>query len=142
MFKNQKYSNIEQAFQHVKALLFGDHAAAAEIISSDDPSAAKRMSFRIKCFKEKVWNSKRHDLMLQLVTTKFEQNPELAAELLATGKKILAESGKHNYFANGFSITNKIILEMKKWAAQSKLGEILMTVRKELPQDDSQYVIA
>ena len=137
VFRNQKYSNIEQAFQHVKAVLFGDHAAAAEILSSDDPSAAKRMSFSIKGFKEKVWNSKRHDLMLQLVKAKFEQNPELAAELRATRKKILAESGKHNYFANGLSITNRNILEMKEWTAQSKLGEILMTVRRELPQDDS-----
>ena len=86
VFRNQKNSNIEQAFQHVKAVLFGDHAAAAEILSSDDPSAAKRMSFSIKGFKEKVWNSKRHDLMLQLVKAKFEQNLELAAELCATGK--------------------------------------------------------
>ena len=53
--------------------------------------------------------------MLQLVKAKFEQNPELAAELRATGKKVLAESGKHNYFANGLSITNKNILEMKEW---------------------------
>ena len=137
VFRNQKYSNIEQAVQHVKAVLFGDQAAAAEILSSDDPSAAKRISFSIKGFKEKVRNSKRHDLMLQLVKAKFEQNPELAAELRATGKKILAESGKHNYFANGLSITNKNILEMNEWTAQSKLGEILMTVRRELPQDDS-----
>ena len=75
--------------------------------------------------------------MLQLVKAKFEQNPELAAELRATGKKVVAESRKHNYFANGLSITNKNILEMKEWTAQSKLGEILMTVRRELLQDVS-----
>ena len=54
VFRNQKYSNIEQAFQHVKAVLFGEHAAAAEILSSDDPAAAEMMSFSIKGFKERV----------------------------------------------------------------------------------------
>ena len=48
-------------------------------------------------------------------------------------KKTIAESGKHNIFANGLSITNKDILDMKQWTGQSKLGEILMTVRRELP---------
>ena len=74
-----------------------------------------------------------YDLMLQMVKAKFDQNPELCDELRATGKKTIAESGKHNIFANGLSITNKDILDMKQWTGQSKLGEILMTVRRELP---------
>ena len=41
----------------------------------------------IKGFKLDVWNTKRHDLMLQLVQAKFQQNPNLADELRNTGKK-------------------------------------------------------
>ena len=66
--------------------------------------------------------------MLQMVKAKFDQNPELCDELRATGKKTIAESGKHNIFASGLSIRNKDILDMKQWTGQSKLGEILMTV--------------
>ena len=68
-----------------------------------------------------------------MVKAKFDQNPELCDELRATGKKTIAKSGKYNIFANGLSITNKDILDMKQWTGQSKLREILMTVRRELP---------
>ena len=132
VFRNQKYKNIEQAYQHIKAELFNDPAAAAEILSSDDPAVAKKMSFTIKGFKEDIWNAKRYDLMLHLVKAKFEQNPELAAHLRATGKRTIAETGKHSFYANGFAITHKHVLDVKQWTSQSKLGEILMTVRREL----------
>ena len=136
VFRNQKYSSIEQGYQHVKAVLFRDEAAAANILASDDPSTAKRLSFSINGFKEDIWNTKRYDLMLQLVKAKFAQNPDLAAHLRATGTKTIAESGKHKFFANGISITHKNILDMKQWTAQSKLGDILMNVRRELPAED------
>ena len=71
--------------------------------------------------------------MLQIVKAKFHQNLELADELRATGKKTIAESGKHQFFANGLAITHKDIMDMSQWTAQSKLGDILMTVRRELP---------
>ena len=52
VFRNQKYNNTEQAYQHIKAELYNDQTAAAEILSSDDPAVAKKMSFTIKGFKE------------------------------------------------------------------------------------------
>ena len=112
--------------------MFNDPAAAAEILSSDDPALAKKMSFTIKRFKENVWNAKRYDLMLHLVKAKFEQNPELAAYLRATGKGTIVETGKHSFYANGLAITHKHVLDVKQWTSQSKLGKILMTVRREL----------
>ena len=63
---------------------------------------------------------------------KIEQNPELAVQLRATGTKTIAESGRHTFFANGISITHKVILNMQQWTGQSKLGDVLMTVRREL----------
>ena len=72
-----KYANIDRPYQHIKAELFNDQAAAADILSSDDPAVAKGISFTIKGFKENVWNTKRYDLMLQLVKAKFEQNLNL-----------------------------------------------------------------
>ena len=78
-----------------------------------------------------VWNTKRHDLMLQLVQAKFQQNPNLADELRNTGKKTISESEKHKDFANGLSIIHRDILNKQQWTSQSKLGEILMTVRRE-----------
>ena len=70
--------------------------------------------------------------MLHLVKAKFEQNPELAAHLRASGKRTIAETGKHSFYANGLAITHKHVLDVKQWTSQSKLGEILITVRREL----------
>ena len=128
VFRKQMYSNIEQAYQHVKAVLFNDQAAATDILSSDDPAAAKRLGFNINGFKEDVWNTKRYELMLQLVKAKFDQNPELAVHLRATGKRTIAETGRHSFFANGLAITHKHVLDMKQWTSQSKLGDILIAV--------------
>ena len=114
VFRKQIYSNIEQAYQHVKAVLFNDQAAATDILSSDDPAAAKRLGFSINGFKEDVWNTKRYELMLQLVKAKFDQNPELAVHLRATGKRTIAETGRHSFFANGLAITHKHVLDMKQ----------------------------
>ena len=136
-FRNHKYHTLEQAYQHTKALLFKDGDTAADILATDSPAEAKRLSYNIKGFKMDVWNTKRHDLMVQLVQAKFQQHPILADELRSTGKKTISESGKHKYFANGLSITHRDILNMKQWTAQSKLGDILMTVRRELPPKEA-----
>ena len=133
-FRNQNYKTLEQGYQHTKALVFGDVATAADIMATNNPALAKKLSYNIKNFKQDAWNTKRHDIMLQLVKAKFNQNPKLADELRATGKKTISESGRHKYFANGLAITNKEILNTLKWTGQSQLGEILMTVRRELPQ--------
>ena len=132
IFQNRKYTSIEQAYQHQKALLFDDQDTADQIIDTHDPSAAKRLSFKIKGFKEQVWNEKRYDIMLELTKRKFSQNPTLATELLATGTKKIAESGKHRFFAVGLSITHKDVLSEGVWTGESKLGAILMVVRDEL----------
>ena len=74
-----------------------------------------------------------HNIRINITITS-NQNPKLADELRATGKKTISESGRHKYFANGLAITNKEILNTLKWTGQSQLREILMTVRRELPQ--------
>ena len=124
VFRKQKYSNVEQAYQHVKAVLFNDRTSATDILSSDDPAAAKRLGFTIYGFKEDVWNAKRYELMMQIVKAKFEQNPELAAHFRATGKRTLAETGRHNFFVNVLASTHEDGPDMKQWTSQSKLSDI------------------
>ena len=88
-------------------MVFGDVATAIDIMATNNPAVAKRLSYNIKNFKQDAWNTKRHDIMLQLVMAKFNQNPKLADELRANGKKTISESGRHKYFANGIAITDK-----------------------------------
>ena len=117
MFRNKKYQTLEQAYQHTKALLFKDDDTAPSILAADSPSEAKKLSYSIKGFNLDIWNAKQHDLMLQLVQAKFQQNPNLADELRNTGKKTISESGKHKYFANGFYIIHRDILNKQQWTS-------------------------
>ena len=84
-FRNQNYKTLEQGYQHTKAMVFGDVATAADIMVTNNPALAKKLSYNIKNFKQDVWNTKHHDIMLELVKAKFNQNPKLADELRATG---------------------------------------------------------
>ena len=131
-YGRRKYITIEQGYQHQKALMFDDLDTAAQIMDTDNPAAAKRLSFKVKGFKQDVWDGKRYDIMLQLVKEKFVQNPNLATEFFATGNKKIAESGKHKFFAVGLPITHKDIVNESAWTGDFKLGTILMAVRDEL----------
>ena len=104
----QKYSSIEQAYQHQKALLFDDLDTADQLMDTHDHSVAKRLSFKIKGFKEQVLKRKRYDILLELTKRKFIQNPNLATALLATDTKRIAESGKHRFFAVDLQSRTKI----------------------------------
>ena len=131
-YKNKKYSSIEQSYQYIKAIMIDDVDAANQIINADDAATSKRLSYQIKGFNQELWNGKRYDIMTNLVRAKFTQNPTLTDALLATGEKKIAESGKHRFFAVGLPITHKDILNQNMWNGESKLGEILMSVRNEL----------
>ena len=50
----------------------------------------------------------------------------------ATGNKLIAESGRNRFYAISLPITHKDILVADKWTGKSKLGEILMKVRREI----------
>ena len=131
-YQKKKYSSIEQAYQYLKAVMFGDLDAANQIMNSDDAATSKRLSYQIKGFNQELWNGKQYDIMTNLVRAKFTQNPTLADTLLATGQKKIAESGKRRFFAVGLPITHKDILNQNVWNGESKLGEILVSVRSEL----------
>ena len=62
VFKQQKYSSVEQGFQHIKALISVDQATSADILSSNDPAVTKRSSYNISGFNQDVWTTKRHEL--------------------------------------------------------------------------------
>ena len=134
-YQIKKYSSIEQAYQYLKAVMFNDLDAANQIMNSDDAATSKRLSNQIKGFNQELWNGERYEIMTNLIRAKFTQNPALANTLRATGQNKIAESGKHRFFAVGLPITHKDILNQNVWNGESKLGEILMTVRNELNQD-------
>lgn len=115
-YRGITYQNSEAAFQAQKSL---DPAVQAEFAALD-PQRAKRRGRRIALRAD--WEEVKFSEMLAIVTAKFEQHPELAEKLLATGDEPLEEGntwGDRTWGTVGGS-------------GKNLLGKILMQVRDKL----------
>lgn len=129
-YKNREFTSSESAYLYEQALSARDVTSAELIYEAPDAYSANRLGRRIKGLNFETWKTKRDTIMTEVLTAKFTQNPDLANELKATGNKILAEAGRHPYYATGVSITDKDVLNETKWnPAGNKLGKLLQVIR-------------
>ena len=117
------------AYQHVRAKHFKDHAAAAKIIAVKSPTEAKRISYTVRNYNEAEWGRVRDDLMR--IQVEFAPGSEMPARLQVSGTKLLAESGKDKFFSCGMSLTHPDILDSTKWKS-NMLGKLQMEIRDKL----------
>ena len=115
-FRKQRYRSLEQAYQHCKALFFGQAESASKIMTSRDPAEAKRISYEINGPRDLQgkWDEIEIDLMTTLLRAKCEQNPVVLKELQSTGTKIIGESGRDRFYGTGISITHNDVLDGTK----------------------------
>lgn len=129
-YKNVTFPTLEHAYMHTMATTFHDAEAAANILGAPDAQCAKQLSYSIQGFNATEWNDKKAGVMKELLRIKFSQGTEHLKQLLATGNKSLAETGKNSYYACGLSITDKDILDKSKWSGNN-LGLMLEEIRRE-----------
>jgi ribA/ribD-fused uncharacterized protein len=89
-------------------------------LSEMSGSDAKRFGRRIPVRAD--WDTIKTEVMLKVVTAKFEQNPRLARKLIETGDEVLVERNNWNDTFWGVCNGNGL----------NKLGSILMVVRSKL----------
>ena len=130
------YYNVEQCFQHHKALQCSDQKTAFEILCASDPREAKELgrSITMTTQQKKTWEAKREDLMMRIVRAKVNQNNKVRDVLRATGTKRLGESGVHDQtYTIGMKLTNPRVLMSGEWNTKGNImGRILEKVRNEL----------
>ena len=117
-YEGLTYLNVEAAFQAQK--VFGDEERMQ--FCSLPPNKAKRRGRRVQLRSD--WEEVKVGLMYEIVKAKFEQNPDLAQRLIATGDKKLIEG---NTWGDTFWGIN-----IKTGAGENHLGKILMRIREEL----------
>lgn len=110
----QVYPSSEHAYQAQKTL---DVASRLRIAALKQPGAAKREGSMLDIRPD--WNMIRVQVMFHIVLLKFEQHPDLAEKLIATGDTFLEEG---NHWNDKFWGT----VEGK---GRNILGNILMNVR-------------
>ena len=112
------YQNNEAAFQAQKCIEKKDR----ETFTTMNPSEAKHAGRKVDLRKD--WEKVKVSLMAEIVRAKFEQNPELADKLLATGEAYLEE---------GNTWGDRIWGTVNGQGA-NRLGIILMETREELKE--------
>lgn len=109
------YTSAEAAFQAQK-----DPSRAAEFARMT-PDEAKRAGRNVRIDVNK-WNSNRDNAMMRVLKAKFEQNPDLADKLRATGNSDLIEG--NTWGDKYWGVSNG--------EGENKLGSMLMQIRNEL----------
>lgn len=111
-----KYQNAEAAFQAQKTKSPTEKAIFASLSAAE----AKKMGRKIILRPD--WEAIKDNIMFKVCRAKFQQNPLLAAQLIATGDALLIEGNTHG----------DVYWGVCKGQGQNKLGIILMHIRDHL----------
>lgn len=129
----KSYNCTEQHMMAEKAKLFEDWDARKKILKSKNAREQKKLGREVRGFKESVWKKHSFDIVVKGNIAKYEQNPELKAKLLATGKKVLVEASPNDkIWGVGLHESDPEAHDMKMWQGTNLLGAVLMVVRDHL----------
>ena len=131
-------SSLEQAYFYTMAKELGNLKIAQMILETHLPREIKKLGAKLVATIE--WNRKSPQVMFDLLTIKFQQNPNLKERLLATGDKKLVKSTQSKFWGCGLTIPmiDRQIREhgQVKSTGKNTLGEQLEGVRRDLEQPE------
>ena len=90
--EGRRFNCAEQYMMYSKALLFGDADTAQQILATRSSATQKKLGRAVAGFDDGVWRFFRAGIVFTGNLHKFQQNPELARELLQTGDALLVEA--------------------------------------------------
>ena len=114
------FPTAEHAYQAMKSNESSDWEI---ILACETPGQAKRAGRRVTMRDD--WNEVKLEIMEEIVRRKFKHNHQLKLRLLATGDETLQEGNRWNDRYWGVC----------RGVGKNHLGNILMTVREELRDD-------
>ena len=117
LYNGYLYPTAEHAFQAAKTLNLKEQEKVRE---APTPSQAKRIGRKVQLRSD--WEKIKEGVMYDIVRLKFVSNPKLAKKLLETEDNLLVEG--NTWGDTYWGVCNS--------TGKNKLGQILMTVRKEL----------
>ncbi|WP_251081347.1 NADAR family protein [Frankia sp. Mgl5] len=124
------YLSAEHFMMEQKARLFGDEAAAEQILAATSPGEAKVLGRQVRGFDEEVWASSRHGIVVRGNTAKFAQHPALREFLLGTGVRTLVEASPvDRIWGIGVAADDQRAGRPSAWPGLNLLGFALMEVR-------------
>ena len=126
------FKSAEHYIQYQKSLFFGDSIMANQILKSQTPIEAKRLSYNIADFNAQRWIREGYELCAKGIREKFIQNTPLLEMLKSTGSLILAEASKDKTWGTGIPLCDTNALCTSKWENNGWLSRILMNIRDDV----------
>jgi ribA/ribD-fused uncharacterized protein len=128
-----RYGTAEHYMMWRKAMLFGDEATAARVLTVDHPGEAKKLGRLVRDFDESTWDDARFDIVVTANLAKFDQHDDLRAFLLNTGERVLVEASPiDRIWGIGLAATDRRATDPRQWLGLNLLGFALMRVRARL----------
>ena len=126
------FKSAEHYIQYQKSLFFGDSIMVNQILKSQTPIEAKRLSHNIANFNVQHWIKEGYEPCKKGIREKFIQNTPLLEMLKNTGSLILAEASKDKTWGTGIPLRDTNALCTSKWKNNGWLSRILMMIRDEV----------
>lgn len=127
------FANGEQYMMYCKAMFFKDAATAALILKERDPQKVKALGRAVQGFIKSAWDANCLRLVRRGLLEKARQNPDIKAQLLATGERILVEaSPPDKIWGIGLGENDPRALDPAQWLGLNLLGQAWMWVRDQL----------
>lgn len=118
----KRWSTSEHYFQAMK---FMDPKLQERVRKANRPNEAARIGRDRSLPLRKDWESVKERIMMRALEAKFAQNPDIKAELLATGDaKLIEDSPVDDYWGRG-----------RDHKGKNRLGVLLMELRDKLAID-------
>jgi ribA/ribD-fused uncharacterized protein len=127
------FASAEHHMMWSKAVLFGDHDTAREILAAPHPQRAKVLGRAVRGFDHDTWERARFDAVVAGNTAKFGQHDDLRGFLLGTGDRVLVEASPVDpVWGIGLAADDPAAEDPERWRGLNLLGFALAEVRAAL----------
>lgn len=128
-----RFGCAEQFMMHGKAMLFGDHGVAAEILAAEHPRDHKALGRKVSGFDAGVWDRECQRIVYAGNRAKFTQDQALLDTLLATKGTTLVEASPFDkIWGIGLSAEDPRAQDPAQWRGKNLLGIVLTKLRDDL----------
>jgi ribA/ribD-fused uncharacterized protein len=131
--KGITFNCAEQAMMYGKAILFGDHEIAEQILASTNPAHQKALGRKVRNFDKNLWERSCKRIVYKVNYAKFTQNQHLLRALLETKGTTLVEASPYDtIWGIGLDANHPDARDRSKWRGKNWLGEVLTQLRENL----------
>lgn len=123
-----EFPTVEHGFQWAKAVHFKDEETATRILETDCPKEAKRLGRLVKGYNDEVWKALRIHYMVQHVSQKFIQNPDIyrqAIEEVKNGRQFVEASKVDVVWGIGLWDNEAMKVDSNAWPGENLLGQLI-----------------